>query len=90
MVPQSTLISKQPYFDGKQISCNDLSIENTFLQDCVHSFFLTHIMPFIKTADNLYSDENTEFHVPLIFQSQQFFKSDYGEFESSYNWIKKM
>ena len=31
MVPQSTLVSKQPYFEGKQVSCNDLSIENTFL-----------------------------------------------------------
>ena len=31
LIPQSGLITKQPYFEGKLISCNDLTSENTFL-----------------------------------------------------------
>jgi|LauGreDrversion4_2_1035121.scaffolds.fasta_scaffold218073_2 hypothetical protein len=47
-------------------------------------------MPFTKTADNIYSEEHNDFHVPLIFQSNQFFTSNYGEVEKSYEWIKQM
>ena len=90
MIPQSGLISKQPFFDGKSLECSSLEVENNRVNDCVHSFFLTHIMPYIKTADNLYSDEHKEFHVPLVFQGNQFFMNGYGEMAKTLIWIKKM
>lgn len=71
VVPQSELYIKSLYLDGKDINCGILSDLNA--NECLHAFFMNHIVPFIKTADNLYSEEDKEFHIPLIFQSKDFF-----------------
>ncbi len=45
-------------------------------------------MPYVKTADQLYEDVSIDYHIPLVFQGNEFFQNN--DSKSSFDWIKAM